>query len=98
MAPGILELRKSIDQLDRQIVELIAERLRLVKQVGEIKRGRGLEVYDPERERDLLERVSQASPPPLEPAMAERIFACIIQESRNLEQRHVSSIGESEKP
>jgi chorismate mutase-like protein len=98
MAPGILELRKSIDQLDRQLVELIAERLRLVKQVGEIKRGSGLEVYDPERERDLLQRVSQAAPAPLEPAMAQRIFECIIQESRNLEQRHVASIVGPEDP
>lgn len=95
MAVGIPQLRVSIDALDRQILDLIAERLRLVMQVGEVKRGLGLDVYDPVREKDLLERVSQAAHAPLTPAMAQRIFRCIIEESRGLEQRHVS---ESPKP
>jgi chorismate mutase len=92
MLPEIPELRDSIDQIDRQIVELIAERLRLVMQVGEVKRRRGLNAYDPARERDLLDRVARAAPKPLEPAMAQRIFECIIEESRNLEKRHMSTL------
>ena len=87
---GIPELRESIDALDRQILDLVAERLRLVMQVGEVKRGLGLDVYDPVREKDLLERVANAARAPLTPAMAQRIFQCIIEESRGLEQRHVS--------
>jgi chorismate mutase len=92
MVAEIGELRVSIDEIDLQIVELLAQRLRLVMRVGEIKRTRGLEVYDAGRERDLLTRVAAAAPAPLEPAMAERIFQCIIQESRDLEQRHVSQL------
>jgi chorismate mutase len=92
MAPGIPQLRQSIDQLDRQILELISERLRLVMQVGEVKRSLGLDVYDPARENDLLERVARAAPAPVTSAMAQRIFQCIIEESRNLEQRHVSEL------
>jgi 3-deoxy-7-phosphoheptulonate synthase / chorismate mutase len=94
MAPGIPQLRQSIDQLDRQILELVSERLRLVMQVGEVKRGLGLEVHDPAREREMLERVARAAPAPLTPAMAQRIFQCIIEESRGLEQRHVSELAE----
>ena len=97
MAPGIHELRESIDVIDRQIVRLLAERLELVKRVGEIKRGHGLQVHDPVRERDLLDKVAKAAPEPLAPDMAERIFQCIIQESRNLEQRHVTALA-SPKP
>jgi chorismate mutase len=92
MAPGIPQLRQSIDELDRQILELIAERLRLVMRVGEVKRGLGLDVYDPARERDLLERVAKAAPIPVTAAMAQRIFQCIIEESRSLEQRHVAEL------
>jgi chorismate mutase len=91
MAPGIPELRDSIDRIDRQLVELVTERLRLVMQVGEIKRAHGLEVYDAERERELLERVGKAARAPLQPEMARRIFECVIQESRDLERRHVES-------
>jgi chorismate mutase len=92
MEPGIPQLRQSIDELDRQILELLAERLRLVMRVGEVKRGLGLDVYDPARELDLLERVARAAGSPLTAAMAQRIFQCIIEESRGLEQRHVAEL------
>jgi chorismate mutase len=94
MAPGIPQLRQSIDQLDRQILELVSERLRLVMQVGEVKRGIGLDVHDPTREQALLEQVARAAPPPVTAAMARRIFQCIIEESRGLEQRHVSELAQ----
>ena len=94
MAPGIPQLRESIDTLDRQILELVAERLRLVMKVGEIKRSHGLDVYDAAREGDLLERVARAAEAPLTPAMAQRIFRCIIEESRGLEQRHVAELAQ----
>lgn len=92
MAPGIPQLRQSIDTLDRQILELIAQRLELVMKVGEVKRSQGLAVHDPARERDLLERVAAAAAAPLTAAMAQRIFQCIIEESRSLEQRHVGEV------
>jgi chorismate mutase-like protein len=95
MAPGISTLRDAIDVVDRKILELLAERLRLVEQVGEVKRSLGLDVYDPTRERDLLDKVAQLAPAPLAPAMAQRIFQNIIQESRALEQRHVAELGKS---
>ena len=93
MAPGIPQLRQSIDSLDRQILQLVAKRLELVMQVGEVKRALGLAVHDPARESDLLERVASAAEPPLTAAMAQRIFQCIIEESRGLEQRHVTELG-----
>ncbi len=97
MASGIPKLREAIDQIDREIVELLAARLRLVMKVGEEKRSQGLTVYDPTRERDLLDRVASAAPEPLTAPMAQRIFQCIIQESRNLEQRHVAELSGSSK-
>jgi chorismate mutase len=89
MAPGISELRESIDRIDREVMELIAQRLELVMKVGEIKRTHGLAVYDAERERELLDRVGRTARAPLDAATARRIFECVIQESRDLERRHV---------
>lgn len=88
-------MRQSIDELDRKILELLAERLRLVMRVGEVKRGLGLDAYDPSRERDLLERVARGAPEPLTASMAQRIFECIIAESRGLEQRHMAELAEA---
>ena len=88
-ATQLRELRDQIDAIDRNILELLAQRLRLVMRVGDYKRANGLAIYDAERERDLLARVANAAPSPLEAAMAQRIFQCVIQESRELEKRHV---------
>ncbi|HWO12731.1 MAG TPA: chorismate mutase [Polyangiaceae bacterium] len=96
MAPGIPQLRVSIDILDREILELVARRLELVMKVGEVKRSLGLAAHDPARERDLLDKVAAAAAPPLTAAMAQRIFQCIIEESRALEQRHMAGLPASD--
>ena len=98
MAPGLQQLRDAIDKIDRQIVELLAERLRLVIKVGELKLAHQLPVYDPNRERELIERVTRAVADPMTPGMAQRIFECIIQESRSLEQKHVTDSTPPPKP
>lgn len=48
------ELRTQIDQVDRRLLQLLAQRLALVKQVGEVKHKHGLPIYVPEREADML--------------------------------------------
>lgn len=85
--PDLDELRRQIDQVDSRLLELIHERVRLVLLVGAYKARHGLAVYDPERERRLLERLTALAQPPLEPDTIRRIFERLIDESRNLEQR-----------
>jgi chorismate mutase len=85
----LAELRLRIDAVDQQILKLLHERIRLVMSVGEYKRERGMPVYDPARERALLERLSQAAEPPLDAETIRRIFERLIDESRRIEQHHV---------
>jgi chorismate mutase len=87
--PELDALRIAIDELDRRILELVAERVRVVLAVGEYKRERGLAVYDPERERRMLERLSSSAPSPLDGDTVRRIFERLIDESRRIEQHHV---------
>ncbi|WP_101774914.1 bifunctional chorismate mutase/prephenate dehydrogenase [Pasteurella oralis] len=51
---ALKELRTQIDQVDRELLQLLAQRLALVKQVGEVKHKHGLPIYVPEREADML--------------------------------------------
>ncbi|HAW74231.1 MAG TPA: bifunctional chorismate mutase/prephenate dehydrogenase, partial [Alteromonas australica] len=46
-------LREGIDELDSQLVELLAKRSALTTQVGQIKAEAGMPVYVPEREKAL---------------------------------------------
>lgn len=82
------ELRRAIDSVDARLLELIEERVRLVLEVGAYKKARNMAVYDPERERRLLDRLTQLAKPPLEPDTVRRIFERLIDESRTLEQRY----------
>ncbi|MDG2960335.1 bifunctional chorismate mutase/prephenate dehydrogenase [Bisgaard Taxon 10/6] len=51
---ALKEIRKEIDVLDKELIELFAKRLALVKKVGEVKHKHGLPIYVPEREADML--------------------------------------------
>lgn len=82
-------LRVAIDGVDQRILALLAERVRLVLAVGEYKRKHGLAVYDPERERSVLERLSKAAESPLDGDTVRRVFERLIDESRRIEQHHV---------
>jgi len=50
----LTKLRDQIDAVDQQIIDLLAERLRLVGEVGEVKTKHGLPIYVPEREAAML--------------------------------------------
>jgi chorismate mutase-like protein len=86
-------LRRQIDAVDERILELVAERVELVLRVGELKRTSGAAVYDPERERRVLERLAHQAVPPLDRETVQRVFERLIDESRRLEQAHVRRTG-----
>jgi len=84
------ELRRGIDAVDQQILKLLHDRVRLVMAVGEYKRERDMPVYDPARERDLLDRLGKSAEPPLDPETARRIFERIVDECRRIEHHHIT--------
>lgn len=47
-------IRDQIDKVDQQLLDLIAQRLKLVAEVGEVKSKHGLPIYVPEREAAML--------------------------------------------
>lgn len=82
-------LRRDIDAVDHQILKLLHDRVRLVIQVGDYKRERGIPVYDPARERALLDRLGKAAELPLDQDAIRRIFERLVDEFRRIEQHHV---------
>ena len=55
----IEELRARIDRIDSGIVRLYEERMEAARLIGRYKREHNLPVTDPEREEQLLSRVSR---------------------------------------
>jgi chorismate mutase len=69
------ELRQDIDRVDEVLVRLLNERARRVCEIGELKKALGIEVYQPDREKDVLRHVRAiASEGPLGPDAVARLF------------------------
>jgi chorismate mutase len=81
-------LRRRIDVLDRKLVRLMNERAELARAVGRVKEEDGRRaVRDPEREREVLLRVSMANAGPTPQADLLAIFRRLFTVARRLEGR-----------
>ncbi|MBN1457472.1 MAG: prephenate dehydratase [Sedimentisphaerales bacterium] len=59
------KLRKQIDVLDSQLVEMLNERARVVVEIGKLKSESSKPVYAPDREKAVLEKIARANKGPL---------------------------------
>jgi len=84
--PEIEMLREEIDKIDSKLLQLLNERSKLALEIGEIKKKYNLPVYDPEREKKIMERLLKENTGPLENSAIIRLFERIIDEARRLER------------
>ena len=79
---ALAPLRQQIDNIDSQLVELLAQRANVTAQVGKIKQQFALPVYVPEREQALLSaRREQALRLGVSAELAEDVLRRIMRES-----------------
>jgi chorismate mutase / prephenate dehydrogenase len=77
------QMRKEIDAIDQQVVELLSKRQAQVNRVVALKKAHHLPVYHPAREEDLISaRRHQARQAGLDPDYVEEIFRVILRQSR----------------
>lgn len=83
---GVHRMRQRIDLIDRQIVRLLSRRQELAMEIGMVKWDRGLPVYVPERETELLDVIKlEAEHAGLAPAHVQTVFEMVLAESRRLQ-------------
>ena len=88
--PTLDDLRDNIDRVDEVLVRLLNERARVACEIGRMKKDLGMEVYQPEREKQVLAHVRGiAAEGPLGADAIARLFERIIDEARRLERRVV---------
>ena len=83
----IEDWRAKIDALDRRLVQLLNERAQCALAVGKIKNSQNLEVFDPERERQIILSVLGENKGPLDDDALRRIFERVIDECRRIEHQ-----------
>lgn len=80
-------LRRRIDVIDRRVLAALADRFKVVRQVGELKQKLGLETYQASRWEELLAaRVAVAKKLGLDDAFTKGFFHLIHEEALSVQR------------
>lgn len=94
MKDGTLEdWRARIDALNARLVDLLNERARCAEQIAAFKQRNGMPVHDSQREREVLDNVSSRNAGPLSDDALRKIFNCIMEEHRRLQEERKNKDG-----
>ena len=82
--PELNELRKEIDELDNQILQLLEERFEVVKKVAERKKQAGLPIRDIKREEIVINSKAEKSGLPED--FVKNLYRSIIDTAIKMEE------------
>ena len=75
-------LRLQVDRIDLKVLQLLQQRTKLSGQIGQMKRRHGAVIYVPERERELLARLTRMGKGHLSGNAIAAIYREILSSSR----------------
>jgi chorismate mutase len=78
--------RERIDEIDRQILNLLNHRTTIVEEIGRIKQALTMAVYEPKREDQVFANVVAHNHGPLSSEAVRRIFERVIDEMRTVQK------------
>lgn len=87
MADDISALRRRINAIDEQLLQLLNERAETAVAIGSIKAVTGQPVYDPAREDAVFAKLEKANPGPLSTGAIDEIYRTIIAVCREIQVR-----------
>lgn len=82
----IKRLREEIDKIDNKILELLNKRAEIVIEIAKIKRDENAKFYSPEREREILERLTTLNKGPFPNDTLKVLYREILSASLSLEE------------
>ena len=80
------ELRKEIDAVDRQIVELFEKRMEISEHIAAFKRKEGIPVQDKAREQEKIKQVQSMTHTSFNRQHIEELYTLLIALSRKLQE------------
>lgn len=79
---GITNLRRQIDEIDNQLMEMLTKRMRVCREIGQYKKEHNMTVLQTSRYNEILDkRGSQGSLCGMDPAFVKTVFEAIHEES-----------------
>ena len=86
----IADWRRKIDEIYQRLVELISQRAKAAHEIGKLKRGGGLPIYEPDRESAVLSHVLKLNPGPLPDSDLKRIYERIMDVMRQIQVEEIA--------
>lgn len=81
----ITDCRAKIDNIDKQLLTLLVERMDIAVEVGKLKQTIDMVVKDPNREQEIIDRLSTLTNNPLTREHISRIFREIFRAARDVQ-------------
>ena len=82
----IENLRKVIDAIDEQILDLIKSRMDVVAEIGNVKKENHMEVVDEKREEEIYNRlVEKAQEKGVKPEVVKKVWKSLLEISYDIE-------------
>ena len=89
----LLDLRKEIDAVDKQIVELYEKRMDIASQVADYKIAAGKKVFDKQREDEKLNEIKKLAHSDFNRVGLEELFSQLMSMSRKLQYQKLAEAG-----
>lgn len=90
--------RTEIDRINAKIVELIAKRMEIAREIAKYKMKRGARVYDPKREEEIKGKLGTAAEKAgVNKDMVIRVFREIIRDTRREEFKLIEAANGGKK-
>jgi chorismate mutase/prephenate dehydratase len=83
---NLKNLRRQIDSIDKNIVRLLNERAKIGSSIGNLKRSKGMAVYSPDREREVLSKIRSLNKGPLAPGALVAIYREVMSCSLSMDK------------
>ena len=80
------KLRERIDELDAELLAMLNARAKCVMKIGALKQKENTEVFVPQREIELLDRLTSLNQGPMTAEMVLHIFQEIIDTLKELQK------------
>ncbi len=86
MEDELKELRKEIDELNKELLKILSTRGEIVKKIGQIKSKKGISLVDSDREDEILKEIKKQNKGPYSSAQIGKIFQEIFKQSVELQK------------
>lgn len=88
----LTEERKRIDETDRLLIDIIAERMNISRRIGEYKSEYGIDIIQPERYTAMLkQRIEQGKNLKIDERFISSLFDLIHEESQKVQTAVINS-------